>query len=365
MKRVRINVGKVGIVTRKGDYVGVLEAGKHWIRISEEVRTFDMFTLYQSDSDLAIMLKDEKFRNLVEVIEVLDNEIALKYKGENFETVLEPGKYFYWKGFAEFRFDKIDLAKVEITESIDVALLQRIELLNYIRVFKIEPYEEGLLFVDGKYSQKLTKGTYRFWKNAISVEVLKADQRQLQLEVSGQEILTKDKASLRVSFYTQYKIVDSEKALLNSKDYEKQLYTLIQLALREYIGTMSLDDLLDNKLAVTDYVKDKVSEKAAKLGLDISDAGIRDIILPGEVREIMNEVLVAQKKAQANMITRREETASTRSLLNTAKLMEDNSMLYKLKEMEYIEKIADRIGAITLSGNGKVIDQLADIFSSK
>jgi len=95
----------------------------------------------------------------------------------------------------------------------------------------------------------------------------------------------------------------------------------------------------------------------------VLNCGIRDIILTGEMKEIMNQVLVAQKRAQANIITRREETASTRSLLNTAKLMEDNEMLYKLKEMEYVEKIADKIGEITLSGNGGMVKQLKDIFS--
>ena len=62
------------------------------------------------------------------------------------------------------------------------------------------------------------------------------------------------------------------------------------------------------------------------------------------MKDIMNQGLVAQKKVQANVIARREETASTRSLLNTAKLIEENDMLYKLKEMEYVEKITDKIG---------------------
>jgi hypothetical protein len=83
------------------------------------------------------------------------------------------------------------------------------------------------------------------------------------------------------------------------------------------------------------------------------------------MKEIMNQVLVAQKKAEANVIMRREETASTRSLLNTAKLMEENSMLFKLKEMEYVEKIADKINSISLSGGNQIIDQLKDIFVPK
>jgi hypothetical protein len=98
---------------------------------------------------------------------------------------------------------------------------------------------------------------------------------------------------------------------------------------------------------------------------EVRYCGVRDIILPGEVKEIMNQVLVAQKKAEANVIMRREETASTRSLLNTAKLMEENTMLFKLKEMEYVEKIADKINSISLSGGNQIVDQLKDIFVPK
>src|SRR5690606_7041538 len=203
---------------------------------------------------------------------------------------------------------------------------------------------------------------YYFWKNPVGVTVSKIDLRQLQLEVSGQEILTKDKAALRINFYTQYKVVDIVKALIDNKDYEKQLYVLMQLALREYVGTMTLDELLEKKEAISTYVLTALKEKASNLGVEIRDCGVRDIILPGEMKEIMNQVLVAQKKAEANVIMRREETASTRSLLNTAKLMEENSMLFKLKEMEYVEKIADKINSISLSGGNQIVDQLKEIF---
>lgn len=157
-------------------------------------------------------------------------------------------------------------------------------------------------------------------------------------------------------------------ALVNpfeNKEYEKQLYILMQLALREFVGTLSLDELLEKKESISAYVLATLKDKAYNLGVEIRDCGVRDIILPGEMKEIMNQVLVAQKKAEANVIMRREETASTRSLLNTAKLMEENSMLFKLKEMEYVEKIADKINSISLSGGNQIIDQLKDIFVPK
>ncbi len=365
MKRVRINVGKVGIVTKKGDYRRVLSAGVYWLGFSENVKLYDCNTLYSSDADFDIMFQDEQFAKIIELVEVKDSQIALKYINNNFENVLTPGRSFFFKGFLNMQFELVDIAKVEITENIELAVLKRPILNNYIRSFKVESSEEGLLFIDGKFVKELSRGTYYFWKNAISVEVLKVDLRQLQLEISGQEILSKDKAALRVNFYTQYKVIDTKKALLDSKDFEKQLYILIQLALREFIGTMTLDELLDNKASVAHYIIDSLSQKTIQLGVRILSCGIRDVILPGEVKEIMNQVLIAQKKAQANTITRREETASTRSLLNTAKLMEDNQMLFKLKEMEYVEKIAEKIGEITVSSGGQVVDQLRDIFSSK
>jgi len=92
---------------------------------------------------------------------------------------------------------------------------------------------------------------------------------------------------------------------------------------------------------------------------------MKDIILPGEIREIMNRVLIAEKTAQANSITRREERASTRSLLNTAKLMEENEILWKLKEMEYIEKIADKVGEISISGGSNILNELKTMFTKQ
>jgi regulator of protease activity HflC (stomatin/prohibitin superfamily) len=103
-------------------------------------------------------------------------------------------------------------------------------------------------------------------------------------------------------------------------------------------------------------------EKTTGLGVEITNAGIRDLILPGDMKDIMNQVLIAEKKAQANTIMRREETASTRSLLNTAKLMEENEMLMRLKEMEYVEKIADKINNISLSGGGAILEQMKQLF---
>lgn len=363
MKRVRINQGTIGLVFQNGDYKRVIYPGAYWLWPSEEVIVYDLTKQFVAPKDLSIFLQDAELADKLTVVEVQDSEIVLQYENGIFTRVLTPGRYAFWKGVVDYSFIRADLRKVEITEDIDVNTLRKTALMAYIRVAKVESYEKAILFINGKKDRVLDTGSYYFWNNAIPVEFLKADMRQLQMEISGQEMLTKDKAALRVNFYTQYKVVDIEKALMNTKDYEKQLYILVQLALREFIGTLTLDEMLEKKEAVAEYVASVLKEKATKLGVEVIDSGIRDVILPGEMKDIMNKVLIAEKQAQANIITRREETASTRSLLNTAKLMEDNAMLFKLKEMEYVEKIADKISNISLNGGGQIVDQLRDIFS--
>ena len=112
---------------------------------------------------------------------------------------------------------------------------------------------------------------------------------------------------------------------------------------------------------MTAFVFERLKSKEKELFVEFRDAGVKDIILPGEIRDIMNTVLIAEKRAQANVITRREEVASTRSLLNTAKLMDENKTLYKLKELEYVERICENVGNINIGSGSDVLTQLTSI----
>lgn len=364
IKNVTINVGKIGMVFRKGDFAKVLTSGSYWRWVGEQVHLYDMAQPFYAPVSLDVLLQDEYLVSLLDVVEVKDGELVFVYENGVFKNVLTTGRYAYWKGPTKFVFQKVDLTTMEIDRDIQKPVLERVEVVRYVRVFVVESYERGVLYIDGQFERMLTTGSYYFWKNTTPVKVDKIDMRSRQMEVSGQEILTGDKAALRVNFMVQYQVNDVAKALIDNKDYEKQLYVLVQLALREFIGTYTLDEILEKKESISEYVLKVLLSKVAALGVHLQDCGVKDVILPGEMKDIMNGVLIAQKKAQANVIMRREETASTRSLLNTAKLMEDNEMLFKLKEMEYVEKIAEKIGKITLSGNGLIVDQLKGIFTS-
>ena len=362
MKKITINAYQVGLVFRKGVYNRMVKEGSYWLWLFESMYIYDVTRPFVAPFELNVLLRDTQLAESLHVVVVKDHEIVLQYENGLLKQVLSAGRYAYWKGFVQYDFIKADISKIEINEDIDRATLLSKQVAPYVRSVTVENHEKALLFVDGKYKETLGGGVYYWWKNGFAIHTSKIDTRQLQIDINGQEILTKDKAALRINAWAQYKVFDIEKALLENKEHERQLYVAFQLALREYIGGMFFDELLEKKEAIIPYILQKIEAEAKVLGIQVGGFGIRDIILPGDVKEIMNQVLIAEKKAQANIIMRREETASTRSLLNTAKLMEDNPMLFKLKEMEYVEKIAEKINNISVSGNGVLIDQLKQIF---
>jgi len=362
INNIRIKAHQVGLVFKNGNLIKVLSEGKHWIFFSEEVTVYDKTVAFHSPVELNILLENKDFAAMIEVVNVKDSEIVLKFVNGNFNDFLVPGRYIFWKGIIDYQFIKADISDVNINESILKSLLDLQKLKPLVRKFTIASNETGLLYVDGKFIKQLAAGTSYFWNNNTTIEVKTADLRKQQLEIAGQELLTKDKAALRINFYVWFKITDFIIALTENKDYEKQLYVLMQLALRETTGVLTLDELLAKKESIGNEIVAATVSKAKAMGIELSEAGIRDVILPGDMKDIMNQVLIAEKKAQANSIMRREETASTRSLLNTAKLMEDNAMLLKLKEMEYVEKIAEKINTISVSGSGQLVDQLKQIF---
>jgi regulator of protease activity HflC (stomatin/prohibitin superfamily) len=362
IKRIKIEAYQVGLVFENRKLVNVLEEGFHWVFGNKNVMIYDMSVPFQAPFELNILLQNEVLASMLEIVTVADNEIVLQFINGNFKGVLTAGRYAFWKGIVKNEFITADVSKIEITENIPVSLLESAQLRLFTRKYIVASNDKALLFVNGTFVKELKAGTHYFWNNAITIEVKTVDARQQQVEISGQELLTKDKAGLRINFFVRYQVIDIMKALVDNKDFEKQLYVLMQLALRAFVGSLTLDELLSKKDTIASAILDEVTAKISDLGLIVSDAGIRDVILPGDMKEIMNQVLVAEKKAQANSIMRREETASTRSLLNTAKLMEENEMLWKLKEMEYVEKIADKIGEITISGGGNIISQLKEIF---
>jgi len=254
---------------------------------------------------------------------------------------------------------------VRIDTKADVRVqAEELKLLNLARspivsVTTVEAHEVGLLFVDGAFVETLTPGRHAFWQVNRVIRVTKLDLRPQQLEITAQEILTKDKIALRVTLTAFFRIVDPLKATNGATDLSAALHRLVQFAVREAIATRTLDEILAAREQVDAGIRAHVEAHSAELGIEIGAIGVKDVILPGEVRELVNKVVEAERVAKANLIRRQEETAATRSLLSTAKLMEDNPLLLRLKELESLEKLVEKIGRVDLhASNGQGLEAM-------
>ncbi len=216
MKQVKVNAYQVGLVFKNGAYQRMLKEGKYWLW-NENVMLYDITKPFTAPVELNILLQDAALAEALQVVDVKDNEIVLMSENGLLKQVLTAGRYTFWKSVITYDFVRADISKIEITENIDRAILLNRLVIGFVRTYAVESYEKAVLFVDGKHVQTLQSGIYCWWKNSIAVHVGKVDTRQQQLEVNGQEILTKDKAALRINAWAQYKVADIEKALLQTK----------------------------------------------------------------------------------------------------------------------------------------------------
>ncbi len=145
------------------------------------------------------------------------------------------------------------------------------------------------------------------------------------------------------------------------EDYRQALYREAQLALRGVIGTRELDTLLSDKDAVARELDGIVRTRVAGFGVEVVALGIRDVILPGEMKDLMNKVTEAKKAAEAALITRREETAAMRSQANTAKIPESSPTLMRLRELEVLEKVSEKANLTVVLGEGGLADRVVKL----
>jgi regulator of protease activity HflC (stomatin/prohibitin superfamily) len=364
-KKITIQKDERGLLFRRGSYEKLLLPGTYRLGpfADETVTVMNVMKPFAvQGKELQLFLHDGKLLEELDVVQVQDYEYVLHYEDGKFAGLLTSGTYAYWNVLRKHTFLRADVRNPELPPEVDYGVLPK--LTGYLQAVEIAHHETGFLFYNHVLQKELRPGKHYFWKGPVSVSCKTVDLRQQQMDITGQEMMTEDKVTLRFNFACQYKILNPSH-LLEIKSFEEQIYIQLQLVLREYVGTLKLDDLLKMKQEIAAFVLTRLNEKREEYGVQFLSAGVKDIILPGDIKEILNTVLLAEKKAQATVITRREETASTRSLLNTAKLMDENQTLYRLKELEFLEKICEKIGTISLTGGGNLLEQLNSLLGEK
>ena len=351
-QRVTVTETQRALVLEKGRFADILGPGEHRLKLRNV--TIQMHDL--SGPRFVSVYEDALLRecpDLVDahltVVRTKADELAIVARdGRAYELVTPDHRAVYWTDAAEWSVERLDVSDSHEVEAKLAQRLMRSGLAKHMTSVEVAEGRVGILTIDGVQARVLEAGTYWFWMLGRKHLVKLVDTRWQSMDVSGQEILTKDRVSLRVNLSADYRVVDPELAVGAVKDFAEALHRALQLAFRKTLGALTLDVLLADKVSVDTEAAARVRAEMARVGVEVGEIALKDVILPGEMREILNRVVAAQKEAEANMIRRREETNATRSLLNTAKVMAENPVMLRLKELEALEGIAGKVERLTV-----------------
>lgn len=355
-KTFLINDVQRGLLSRKGRFSEWLEPGTYrrftpFQRL--ELRLLDANLLTSEYTpELARVVPEKAAKELF----VADGQLALVARDGIPKAVLLPGHYLLWQMKA-----KVDAALVS-TETLRSEIPEKFWSFvpaSQLTQVLVMPFERAILYVDGVLREVLPEGRFAFNVTNRKLEVFRVDLREQELQVLGQELMSADRVTLRLNMILKYRIVDAVKSVQSVSKLSDALYSEVQMSARYFVASLTVDQLLEKRADATAQMAKAVQVRATSWGVELMKLDLKDVILPGDMKTLLNRVIEAEKKAAANVILRREEVAATRSLANTAKLLENNPVLMRLKEMEAWKEIAERIPNLTVILGGKgMMDRL-------
>lgn len=361
--RFTLTEGQRAIITRKGRLHAILGAGEHSIPRKHVAEHHDLHDpVFDSDLDDAIWRerRDLAAAHLTEFRTGADQVAILSRDGRVYDVLHPDQKLVVWTDAGSWDVTLVDLSKgLHIAPAI-AGRLQRAQHLRSMRLVEVPDAHIGLVTIDNGKTEMMQAGNHWLWSVGNQIRAKVIDLRWRAHDVTGHEILTKDRVTLRVNLTAAFRVTDPMKAVTAVRDFEDALHRALGLAFRKILGAMTLDSLLADKMAVDTEAAQTVRSKMAAIGLEVGEIALKDVILPGEMRDILTGVVAAQKEAEANVIRRREETNATRSLLNTAKVMAENPVMLRLKELEALEAIAGKVERLTVhSGTDGLLNDIA------
>ena len=218
---------------------------------------------------------------------------------------------------------------MEYIVSMAIVVAIAVFLLYWVKRITIFEYERGLKYTRGKFTSVVEPGQY--WYMPFFTSILKLDVRPRFVSITGQEVLSSDGVTLKVSLAANFEIVEPDVAINKVKNFQEALYLELQLALREIIGTVDIDTVLSGRNEISKKLMDMTEPRIADLGLGLISVNLKDIMFPGKLKEMFAQVVNAKQEGLAALEKARGESAALRNLANAAKMIEGNPNLMQLR----------------------------------
>ncbi|MBK8097368.1 MAG: slipin family protein [Planctomycetes bacterium] len=367
MIRQHIKNHEVGLLFRRGDFHRVLAPGMHWLPGvafgRDQVQVLSTLDTRFNHPLLDVLIQNPELRERLLVVDLAEDQRALVWREGRLFDVIGPGRHAYWQAPFSLRVETFTVADVELRHPQLDAVLATTQARAHLAAVDVEQHERLLVRRGGEVIADVGPGRHAFWTRANVITWKAVDLREQLADAQGQEIMTADKVTLRVNLVVAWRIVDAVAATTVVDSAAGAVYREAQLALRVAVGTRDLERLLADKDLVANEVRAAVTPRVLEFGVAVRSVGIKDIILPGEMKTLLNQVIEAQKQAEANLIRRREETAAARSQANTARLLAENPMLLRMKELEALQGILAGAKTSFVFGGGDLAQQIKGLLA--
>ena len=291
-----------------------------------------------------------------EITDVPHGPVALVSRDGRPHAARAPGRYVLWTARAALTAQIVDLRPLR--PAVPEPFWPLLDP-DDAEIVEVHPYQRAVIYADGALVEVLAAGRHLLSKVDRSLDAARVDGREQELPITGQEVMTADKVTLRANLIVKYRVIDAVLAIEATTSLRDALYSEAQIAARQVVAGSRLDELLEQRNGAAAAMRAAITARAGDWGVEVLALDLKDVVLPGEMKAILNQVIEAEKRAAANVITRREETAATRSLANTAKLMDQNPTLLRLRELEILKEIAGEVGEIRVIAGGDLLGRLS------
>ena len=205
---------------------------------------------------------------------------------------------------------------------------------RFVDLVTVYEFQRGLRYDRGRFTGVVAPGQYRILRPRTTIKTV--DLRPRVVTVPGQEVISSDGVSIRVSLHAEYEIADPAVAVNEHADYSAAFYAALQTALRDAIAATEIDAILEQRSQIGATLTEATREEASRVGLALRRVELKDLMFPGELKRTFAQVVTARKEGLAALERARGETAALRNLANAARTMEGNPALMQLRVLQEI-----------------------------
>lgn len=209
-------------------------------------------------------------------------------------------------------------------------------LLGGIKV--VNQYERGVVLTLGKYSGTREPGLR--YVLPIFQKMLRVDVRSTPIDVPKQEVITKDNVTVGVDAVVYFRVIDSQKAVLETTNYVYATSQFAQAALRDVSGNVNLDDLLAKRDEISQQIKSIVDAETDKWGIDVENVKVQNIELPTDMKRAMAKEAEAERERRAVVISADGEKQAAQAVADAAKMLSQTPGGINIRTLQTLEKIS-------------------------